>query len=190
MLKKLNIEARLSRIRNDPNLGGERQALSKALWGFFIFERYMLGTGLLFVDDGLTVVVVVFFSIVASGYFQASSLSPPGLDVTGALPDTSLNNVAPTPPFERADSSQSSEILTGDRIYIPALHGYLDACADIARLLYESMRHNADYNSDTGSAEDLRTRRGLYSRVSRLSRYFPAALRPETNLGPQTCLLR
>jgi hypothetical protein len=55
MLKKLSLEARLSRIRNDPNFGGERQALSKALWGFFIFERYMIGIDPLsiHVDDGV-----------------------------------------------------------------------------------------------------------------------------------------
>jgi hypothetical protein len=120
------------------------------------------------------------------------SLSPPRSDVNGAFPDNnSMNNVAPTPPLERADSFQSTGTLSDDRTSSPAVvHGYVEACADIAKLLYESMRHNVDYNFDTGSAEDLRTRRGLYSKVSKLSRSLPAALHPETNFSPQTCLLR
>lgn len=169
MLKKLNLEGRLSRIRNDPNYGGERQALARALWGFFIFE-----------------------SIVASGYFHAPSLSMPRVDVAGAFPDNlnSMSSVAPTPPLERADSFQSTGTVLDDRTYSPAgVHGYFDACADIAKLLYESMCHNADYSFDTGSAEDLRTRRGLYSKLTKLPKSWPAALRPEARLSPQSCLL-
>jgi hypothetical protein len=39
MLKRLNLEARFARIQPGLDEHGEKRALSKALWGFFIFER-------------------------------------------------------------------------------------------------------------------------------------------------------
>ena len=41
MMKQLNLEAELATIGNDPLKKVERRALSRALWGYFIFEKYL-----------------------------------------------------------------------------------------------------------------------------------------------------
>jgi hypothetical protein len=40
MLKVLNLEAKFAAIEDDPLQNDEKRAISKALWGHFIFEKY------------------------------------------------------------------------------------------------------------------------------------------------------
>lgn len=42
MLKQLNLETKLDAIESDPLKNDEKRAFSKALWGHFIFEKYVL----------------------------------------------------------------------------------------------------------------------------------------------------
>lgn len=42
MLKQLNLEAKFAAIESDALKKDEKRLFSKALWGHFIFERYLL----------------------------------------------------------------------------------------------------------------------------------------------------
>ncbi len=42
MLKQLNLEAEFAAIESDPLKKNEKRSFSKALWGHFIFEKYLL----------------------------------------------------------------------------------------------------------------------------------------------------
>lgn len=50
MLKELNLEARFAIIENDPLKNDEKRAISKALWGFFIYEKYLVQWQISFAD--------------------------------------------------------------------------------------------------------------------------------------------
>jgi hypothetical protein len=124
---------------------------------------------------------------VASVYLQIPSITPPSILRTHPKPETDN-----APPEERETNMQVGKIPDTDTTGSPSLvaEGALDAVVDIAKLLYESMCHDSDHNFETGTAEDLRTRRGLYSKATKLKLSLPTTLQVENNFSPSTSLLR
>ena len=190
MLKGLNLEAKLAGIESRELRMCEKRAISKALWGHFIFEKYLLLTHLNSpsLDSVGTVLNTILHlpSMLAYTYLQASLTGPPGISRAWLEPEEDDHTMSSP---EATGSSRKR--LRGDTSPCPKLvRGALDAGSEVSKLLYETMKYNTSYHVELGSAEDLKVRRGLYAEFLDLRDTFPAKLQVKSNFTPQTCLLR
>ncbi|OIW28590.1 hypothetical protein CONLIGDRAFT_387874 [Coniochaeta ligniaria NRRL 30616] len=170
MLQQLNLEAEFDALEGDPLKNNEKRALSKALWGHFIFEKYLLPA---------------HPDMVGYTYLQPSLTSPPRTSRAWLEAEQDNHNYG---------LSENTDLLgkkaSGEAGSPPALaSGALDAASEVAKLLYESMTYNSTYGVIPGSLKDLELRRGLYSAVLSLTDSLPTELRSGSNFTPQTCLL-
>ncbi|KAB5539497.1 putative C6 transcription factor [Coniochaeta sp. 2T2.1] len=165
MMKQLNLEAELAAIENDASKKVERRALSRALWGYFIFE-----------------------SMLAYTYLQPSLRDPPKIGRAGLEPEPEKVSDIRDLLSMNADEKGKKDSFEF-RGQPPLVHGTLGAGCEVASLLYEVMTYNASYDTVPAIADDLEKRRQLYAEVMVFRDSLPANLRPESNFTPQTCLL-
>ncbi|KJZ68072.1 hypothetical protein HIM_12535 [Hirsutella minnesotensis 3608] len=163
LIPRLRIEAQYHSLLEDGHEDPkERNLLSKAIWGLFIFE-----------------------SRVAFLYFQPSSIPVPqvpnpfAVDVEKDSWHQTRSNVDVLDrPFEESPCE------------VPLVPDINAATCSLAVLFYDIMMHNTNEETVWGSKDDLRKQRGLYSKFKKLTASWPKRFHLENNFAPSTCYLR
>ncbi|KJZ70966.1 hypothetical protein HIM_09621 [Hirsutella minnesotensis 3608] len=163
MVTRLKIEARYTSLledgHDDPK---ERELLSKALWGLFIFE-----------------------SRSAFLYFQPSQIPIPKIPNPFAA---DMNEAAWHRPRSNVDVLDRPFEESPCRIpIVPEINA---ATCSLAELFYEIMLHNTNEETVCGSDDDLRIRKSFYLKLRRMVDTWPKRFYVENNFAPGTHYLR
>jgi hypothetical protein len=160
MLGRLQLNKWFNDIKDDASRLRERQIVSRAAWGFFVFE-----------------------SLAAYAYLQLSAFPPP------TIPRCFEPAPGPTLPCLPNLDLHGNEHTAESRCP-PLVRGVLDATCDMCVMLYESLSLSPAGANAAGTNGDVSALRSLLHAVNRWHARLTRSLREDINFTHQTCYLR